>query len=135
MTKISLTGHPFLLGFDQLERLAERAAKGESYPPYNVEQTAPDAFLVSLAVAGFGEADLAIMLEGRQLSIHGKSRKAEGDRVFLHQGIASRGFQRNFILAEGIEVTGAILENGMLSIMLHRREPDLTIRTIPISRP
>lgn len=134
MTKISLAGHPFLLGFDQIERLAERAAKGESYPPYNVEQTAPDAFLISLAVAGFTQEDLAATIEGRQLVIRGRSQKSQNSRVFLHQGIATRGFQRSFVLAEGIEVSGAVLENGMLSIMLQRREPEFTVRTIPISR-
>ena len=136
MTKMSLGTHPFLLGFDQLERLAERAAKGaEGYPPYNIEHRAPDGFRITLAVAGFAENDLSLTVEDRQLVIRGRQAEdASEDRVFLHRGIASRAFQRSFVLAEGIEVEGAALENGLLHVDLRRITPQSVVRTIPISR-
>ena len=105
MTKMTLGTHPYLLGFDQLERLAERAAKGaDAYPPYNIEQSGADGFRITLAVAGFAEADLSLTIEDRQLIIRGRQSEAAEDRVFLHRGIAARAFQRSFVLAEGIEV-------------------------------
>ncbi|MBV0892224.1 Hsp20 family protein [Paracoccus sp. Z118] len=140
MSKTGLGTHPYLLGFDQLERLAERAAKGaEGYPPYNIEHLAPDhlgpdGFRITLAVAGFAEADLSITIEDRQLVIRGRQAEAAEERVFLHRGIASRAFQRSFVLAEGIEVEGAALENGLLHVDLRRRAPDSIVKTIPISR-
>lgn len=136
MTKISFGTHPYLLGFDQVERLAERAAKGaEGYPPYNIESLEAEGFRITLAVAGFAEDDLAITMEDRQLVIRGRqSDEAQGSRVFLHRGIAARAFQRSFVLAEGVEVTGARLENGLLHIDLRRRLPDQIVQTIPISR-
>ena len=135
MTKISLATHPFLLGFDQLERLAERAAKGaEGYPPYNIEHRGPDGFRITLAVAGFSGDDLAITLEDRQLVIRGRQAEVDADRVFLHRGIAARAFQRCFVLADGVEVVSAGLENGLLNIDLHRSVPDSTVQSIPISR-
>ena len=135
MTKISLATHPFLLGFDQLERLAERAAKGaEGYPPYNIEHRGPDGFRITLAVAGFSGDDLAVTLEDRQLVIRGRQAEVDADRVFLHRGIAARAFQRSFVLADGVEVVSAGLENGLLNIDLHRSVPDSTVQSIPISR-
>ena len=134
MTKISLATHPFLLGFDQIERMAERAARAEGYPPYNVEQTAPDGFRITLAVAGFSESDLTLTVEGRQLLVRGRSGDTDEGRVFLHRGIAARAFQRSFVLAEGVEVTAARLENGLLHVDLARRPPDDIVQTIPISR-
>lgn len=135
MSKISLAAHPFLLGFDQLERLAERAAKGaEGYPPYNIEHVGANGFRITLAVAGFSEADLAITLEERQLVIRGRQAEVEESRVFLHRGIAARAFQRNFVLADGVEVRAASMENGLLNIDLHRSVPDSIVQTIPISR-
>ena len=135
MTKISLAAHPFLLGFDQLERLAERAAKGaEGYPPYNIEHHAPDGFTITLAVAGFAESDLTVALENRQLTISGRQPESSEDRVFLHRGIAARAFQRSFVLADGVEVGAARLENGLLSISLQRRQLQSVVQTIPISR-
>ena len=135
MTKISLGTHPHLLGFDQLERLAERAAKGaEGYPPYNIEHVAPDAFRITLAVAGFSEDVLAITVEDRQLVIRGRQDETDGERVFLHRGIAARAFQRSFVLAEGVEVTQAGLENGLLQIELRRRPAQQIVQTIQISR-
>ena len=135
MTKISLGTHPYLLGFDQLERLAERAAKGaEGYPPYNIEHRAPDGFRITLAVAGFAEDDLSLTIEDRQLVIRGRQSEGPDDRVFLHRGIAARAFQRSFVLAEGIEVERAGMENGLLNIDLRRVTPQSIVKTIPISR-
>ena len=135
MTKISLATHPFLLGFDQLERLAERAAKGaEGYPPYNIEHLGQSGFRITLAVAGFSDDDLAITLEDRQLVIRGRQSEPGDDRVFLHRGIAARAFQRSFVLADGVEVVSAGLENGLLNIDLHRAVPDNIVQNIPISR-
>ncbi|TRW95206.1 Hsp20 family protein [Paracoccus sp. M683] len=135
MSKISLGTHPYLLGFDQLERLAERAAKGaEGYPPYNIEHFAPDGFRITLAVAGFGDDDLTITIEDRQLVIRGRQTEDDGERVFLHRGIAARAFQRSFVLADGVDVTEARLENGLLNIDLRRVQPQQVVQTIPISR-
>jgi HSP20 family molecular chaperone IbpA len=136
MTKLTLGSHPFLLGFDQLERLVERTAKADSngYPPYNIEQVGDNAFRISLAVAGFGEADLSIMLENRQLVIRGRQSEDEDERVYLHRGIAARQFQRSFVLAEGVEVAGATVEHGLLHIDLMRAEPESTVREIEITK-
>jgi HSP20 family molecular chaperone IbpA len=135
MTKMTLGTHPYLLGFDQLERLAERAAKGaEGYPPYNIEHRAPDGFRITLAVAGFAEDDLSLTIEDRQLVIRGRQAEGAEDRVFLHRGIAARAFQRSFVLAEGIEVENAALENGLLHVDLRRVVPQSIVKTIPISR-
>ena len=135
MTKLTLATHPHLLGFDQIERLAERAAKGaEGYPPYNIEHQGPNGFRITLAVAGFSDDDLAITLEDRQLVIRGRQAEPEADRVFLHRGIAARAFQRSFVLADGVEVGAARLENGLLSISLQRRQLQSVVQTIPISR-
>ena len=135
MTKLTLATHPHLLGFDQIERLAERAAKGaEGYPPYNIEHHAPDGFTITLAVAGFAEDDLTVALENRQLNISGRQPESSEDRVFLHRGIAARAFQRSFVLADGVEVVSAGLENGLLNIDLRRSVPDSIVQSIPISR-
>ncbi len=136
MTKLSFAAHPFLLGFDQLERLVERTAKtgGDGYPPYNIEQSSPDTFRITLAVAGFAEADLAISLEDRQLVIRGRQAEDDAAHVFLHRGIAARAFQRSFVLADGVEVAAAALENGLLHIDLRRALPDPVVRSIPITR-
>ena len=135
MTKLTLATHPHLLGFDQIERLAERAAKGaEGYPPYNIEHHAPDGFTITLAVAGFAESDLTVALENRQLTISGRQPESSEDRVFLHRGIAARAFQRSFVLADGVEVGAARLENGLLSISAQRRQLQSVVQTIPISR-
>ena len=135
MTKTTPGAHPYLLGFDQLERLAERAAKGtEGYPPYNIEHRAPDGFRISLAVAGFAEDDLTVTIEDRQLMIRGRQSEGAEQRVFLHRGIAARAFQRSFVLAEGIEVESAALENGLLHIDLRRLTPQGIVKSIPISR-
>ena len=126
MTKVTFASHPHLLGFEQLDRLVERTARtgNDGYPPYNIEQCSDASYRITLAVAGFAEAELAIMLENNQLSIRGRQCDAEDGRVFLHRGIAARQFQRSFVLADGVDVTGATLEHGLLHIDLARTEPD-----------
>ncbi|MEM9320431.1 MAG: Hsp20 family protein [Pseudomonadota bacterium] len=134
MTKLTLGAHPFLLGFDQLERLVERTAKAgnDGYPPYNIEQVSDDAFRITLAVAGFSEDDLSITLEDRSLMVRGRQGEDDDARVFLHRGIAARQFQRSFVLADGVEVAGATMENGLLHIDLKRARPDAVVQTIKI---
>jgi HSP20 family molecular chaperone IbpA len=124
---------PFLLGFEHLERLLERTAKsaGDGYPPYNIEDAGGERLKITLAVAGFTPENLNVTVEDNQLVIRGKQNEST-DRTFLHRGIAARQFQRAFVLAEGIEVTGAELENGLLSIELSRPKAETTTRTICI---
>jgi len=127
-----------LLGFDEVERLLDRAAKtpGDGYPPYNIERLPPiagksDRLRITLAVAGFANEDLEVTLEENQLTIRGKQSES-GDRAYLHRGIAARQFQRSFVLAAGMAVIGAELENGLLAIDLERPEPQRVIRKIDI---
>ncbi len=137
MSRMTFASHPYLLGFDQLDRLVERTAKAgnDGYPPYNIEQRAPNAYRITLAVAGFAEADLAITLEDSQLVIRGKQAEEEGDgRIFLHRGIAARQFQKSFVLADGMEVEGASLDCGLLHVDLVRSQPETVVQTIKISR-
>jgi HSP20 family molecular chaperone IbpA len=136
MTKLTFTAHPYLLGFDQLERLVERTAKtgNEGYPPFNIEQSSEHGFRITLAVAGFREADMAITVEDRQLVVRGRQADEGADRVFLHRGIAARAFQRSFVLAEGVEVAGAEMENGLLHIDLKRQVADSVVQTIRIKQ-
>jgi HSP20 family molecular chaperone IbpA len=131
---LSLFNSPFLLGFDQFERALDRVAKGagDGYPPYNIEQTGENALRITLAVAGFTRDDLSIALEDRQLTVSGKQHTDESPRTYLHRGIAARQFQRSFLLAEGIEVTGAEMTNGLLHIDLVRPEPEPNRQTIAI---
>ncbi len=134
MTKLTLGSHPFLLGFDQLERLVERTAKSgnDGYPPYNIEQKGENAYRITLAVAGFAEDDLSITVEDRQLVIRGRQAEDDGGRMYLHRGIAARQFQRSFVLAEGVEVAGAGLEHGLLHVDLSRAVPESVVQTIKI---
>lgn len=134
MTKLTLGSHPFLLGFDQLERLVERTAKSgnDGYPPYNIEAKGENAFRITLAVAGFAEDDLSITLEDRQLVVRGRQGDDSEGRVFLHRGIAARQFQRSFVLADGVEVTGAAMEHGLLHVDLKRALPENVVQTIRI---
>lgn len=135
MPRLTGFNSPLLLGFDHFEQLLDRAAKagGEGYPPYNIEQTGEHRLRITLAVAGFSMDDLTVSTEDNQLVIRGRqSDDGNGDRIFLHRGIASRQFQRNFVLAEGIEITGAYLDNGLLHIDLERHVPEPEIRTIKI---
>lgn len=136
MSKISFASHPFLLGFEQLDRLVERTAKAgnEGYPPYNIEQSSESSYRITLAVAGFREEDLAITLEDSQLVIRGKQIDDSEGRVFLHRGIAARQFQRSFVLADGVEVAGASMENGLLHVDLRRSVPETVVQTITINK-
>jgi HSP20 family molecular chaperone IbpA len=136
MTKLTFGAHPFLLGFEQLERLVERTAKtaSEGYPPFNIEATSENTYRITLAVAGFHDEDLAITVEDRQLVVRGRQGEDGTERVFLHRGIAARAFQRSFVLADGVEVAGADLEHGLLHIDLRRMVPDTIVQTIRIGR-
>lgn len=137
MTKLTFAAHPFLLGFDQLERLVERTAKSgnDGYPPFNIEQSSEHGFRITLAVAGFRESDIAITVEDHQLMIRGRQAEDGDDgRIFLHRGIAARAFQRSFVLAEGVEVAGARLENGLLHVDLVRAVPEKVVQTIRITK-
>ncbi|MEM9844487.1 MAG: Hsp20 family protein [Pseudomonadota bacterium] len=136
MTKVSLGSHPYMLGFEQLERLLERSAKSgnEGYPPFNIEQTSEHSYRITLAVAGFAENDLSITLEDRQLVIRGRQTDDGGERVFLHRGIAARQFQRSFVLADGVEVGDAVMENGLLHVDLNRAKPETIVQTIKINK-
>ena len=136
MPRLSVLNSPLLLGFEELERTLDRLSKSstEGYPPYNIEKTGEDDLRITLAVAGFSMADLQVSIEDNQLVVRGKIQD-ERERVFLHRGIASRQFQRSFLLADGIEVAGAMLDNGLLHIDLHRPRPASTVRTIEISQP
>ena len=134
MTKLTLGAHPFLLGFDQLERLVERTAKtgNDGYPPYNIEQKSDNAYRITLAVAGFAEGDLSITVEDSSLVVRGRQADDSEGRVFLHRGIAARQFQRSFVLADGVDVGEALMENGLLHIDLSRAVPDRVVQTIRI---
>jgi len=136
MTKLTLGTYPHMLGFEQLERLLERAAKAgnEGYPPFNIEQTCDHSYRITLAVAGFREDDIAITVEDRQLVIRGRQRDDSEGRIFLHRGIAARQFQRSFVLADGVEVGEAVMENGLLHIDLTRAVPDQIVRKISIRK-
>lgn len=136
MTKLTLGTHPFLLGFEQLERLVEHTARtgNDGYPPYNIEQTSERSYRITLAVAGFREDDLSITVEDRQLVVRGRQRDEVEGRTFLHRGIAARQFQRSFVLADGVEVEGASMENGLLHIDLRRAAPETVLQRIEISR-
>jgi HSP20 family molecular chaperone IbpA len=136
MTKLMLGSHPYLLGFEQLERLVERTAKSgnDGYPPYNIEQTSDRSYRITLAVAGFTETDLSITIEDRSLVIRGRQADEGDGRVFLHRGIAARQFQRSFVLADNVDVGEAQIENGLLHIDLTRHVPDAVVQTIKIKR-
>lgn len=136
-TRTIVFDSPFLLGFEQTRLLIERAAKAaaETYPPYNVEQVAEDRLRITLAVAGFSPDQLHVTVESRQLVVAGR-REPEGDRGdaqgYLHRGIAARGFMRTFVLADGMEVEGAVLEHGLLHVDVVRPEPAPVAKRIPI---
>jgi len=140
MSRMSVFNSPLLLGFEHFERILDRASKAsaESYPPYNIEQFGENALRITLAVAGFSMGDLNVSVEDNQLFIRGRLEDAVGDgdgdenRVCLHRGIASRQFQRSFVLAEGIEVQSATMDNGLLYIELERIVPEPEVRTIKI---
>ena len=138
MSRVSMFNSPLLLGFDQLERTLDRLAKSaEGYPPYNIERIArdnghPERLRITLAVAGFTRDQLDVTVEESQLVIRGRQQD-DKTRQYLHRGIAARQFQRTFVLAEGMEVLGADLKNGLLSIDLARPEPERIVKTISIT--
>ncbi|CUJ85803.1 Hsp20 family protein [Shimia thalassica] len=136
MTKLTLGSYPHMLGFEQLERLLERTSKtgNEGYPPFNIEQTSDYSYRITLAVAGFRDEDLSITVEDRQLVIRGRQSDDGMDRVFLHRGIAARQFQRSFVLADGVEVGEAIMENGLLHVDLSRERAETVVQTIQINK-
>ena len=133
MARLSLFNSPLLLGFEPFERALDRVNKvsSDGYPPYNVEQLSENELRITLAVAGFAMSDLSITIEENQLVIRGKQAD-DAERIYLHRGIAARQFQRSFVLAEGIEVRGAWLDNGLLHVDLIRPVIEPRVRTIPI---
>ena len=134
MGNSNFANHPFLLGFERLDRLMERSAQNDGYPPYNIEQVSENDFRISLAVAGFAESDLDITLSNGELMIKGAQVEDPTPRTYLHQGIAARQFQRRFVLAEGVEVRHAYMENGLLHIELRRDVQQPVSHKIEINR-
>jgi HSP20 family molecular chaperone IbpA len=134
MSHVSLFSSPLLLGFDRVERMLDRVAKSanDGYPPYNIEQIGEHCLRISLAVAGFTLDQLTVSLEDNQLTVRGKQVEEPG-RVYLHRGIAARQFQRSFVIAEGIQVSAARLDNGLLHIELQRPKPASVTRNIEIT--
>ncbi len=133
-TRNPFSNNPFLLGFGDIERLLERAAKGETegYPPYNIEEVAANAYRITLAVAGFAPETLSVIVEARVLTVTGTQPDGGREREFLHRGIAARAFRRSFVLADGVEVAGASLTDGLLQIDLTRHDPEPVVRQIAI---
>ncbi|MBV9348168.1 MAG: Hsp20 family protein [Pseudolabrys sp.] len=138
MSRVPSLSSPFLLGFDEIERVLDRVAKGaDGYPPYNIERLArdgksPERLRITLAVAGFTRDQLEVTIEESQLVIRGRQQD-DKSRTYLHRGIAARQFQRTFVLAEGMEVLGADLKNGLLSVDLVRPEPERIVKSIAIN--
>jgi len=140
MTRISAFSSPLLLGFDEVERALERLSKaaGDGYPPYNIErlpasETKGDMLRITLAVAGFSADELDVSVEDNELVICGRQVEDNGSRIFLHRGIAARQFRKVFVLADGIEVVGADLADGLLSIDLARPSTDKLVRKVEIN--
>lgn len=136
MSRVSLFSAPFLLGFDAYEERIDRLSRAaDGYPPYNIERTTDadgtERFLISIAVAGFAQAELELTQEDNQLVVRGRQKDDPG-REFLHRGIAARQFQRSFLLADGVEVKDAVLEHGMLVISVVRPKPQRLARRIDI---
>jgi HSP20 family molecular chaperone IbpA len=138
MTRVPSLSSPFLLGFDEIERILDRVAKGsDGYPPYNIERVprdteSPDRLRITLAVAGFTRDQLDVSVEDSQLVIRGRQQD-DKTRHYIHRGIAARQFQRTFVLADGMEVLGADLRNGLLSVDLVRPQPERTVKSIAIN--
>lgn len=134
MSRMSVFDNPLMLGFEPFEQLVDRISKSaqDSYPPYNIEQLDDTHMRVTLAVAGFAETDLTVTVDGNQLLVRGQRQATDDNRAFVHRGIAARQFQRSFLLADGLDVTGARLENGLLHIAINQPLPDARRRTIAI---
>ena len=139
MSRIPSLSSPFLLGFEEIERALDRVAKAaDGYPPYNIERVArdgdqPERLRITLAVAGFSRGELEITVEENELRIRGRQNEADEGRVFIHRGIAARQFQRTFLLADGMQVAGAELRDGLLSIDLERPETVRAVRRVDIA--
>lgn len=136
MSHTTVFASPYLIGFDRLEESLDRLTRGaaDGYPPYNIEDMGGDRLAVTLAVAGFAQDELEITVEGDRLLVLGRrAAGADAPGQFLHRGIATRAFQRAFLLADGIEVIGARLADGLLTIDLARPATIETSRSIPIS--
>ena len=133
MTRVPLLSSPFLLGFERLEGMLERAARSadDGYPPYNIEQTSETSWRIVLAVAGFRPENLSVTVEDNQLVIAG-AQPDDKSKTFVHRGIATRQFQRRYVLADGIEVVHAGVENGLLTVDLTRPKTQPVIRKIDI---
>ena len=136
MSRLPVFDSPLLLGFDHFERVIDRVAKSsaEGYPPYNIEQIDKEALRITIAVAGFSMNDLEVTTEDNQLVIRGRSAGEDKERIYLHKGIAARQFQRSFVLAEGIEVVTARLQDGLLHIDMLRPVPEPEVRKIKIEK-
>ena len=139
MTRLTLFDSPLFLGFDEIEQTFDRLKKSatEGYPPYNIEQIGDNGLRITVAVAGFTMDDLDVQIENKQLMISGKRTPSaqDSERVFLHRGIATRQFQRSFILADGIEIKGAWMDNGLLNVDMERIEPKSNAKKIEIQAP
>ena len=133
MTRVSLFNSPLMLGFEQLEQALDRVSKAsaDGYPPYNIEQVGDNRLRITLAVAGFSPDELSVSVEDTQLTVQGR-QKDDASRTYLHRGIAARQFQRSFVLADGMEVDGATIENGLLHVDLLRPSPESRQRKIEI---
>jgi HSP20 family molecular chaperone IbpA len=136
MSRLPVFDSPLLLGFDHFERVIDRVAKSsaEGYPPYNIEQINKEALRITVAVAGFSMDDLEVTTEDNQLVIRGRNAAEDKERIYLHKGIAARQFQRSFVLAEGIEVVTARLQDGLLHIDMLRPVPEPEVRNIKIEK-
>ncbi len=134
MNRISLFNSPLLLGFDNFERVFERIAKNpsEGYPPYNIEQIGENGLRISIAVAGFSKEDISVTVEDNQLIIRGKCSQDESEKIYLHRGIATRQFQRTFILADGVEVKEAEFNSGLLHIDLEKPTIKTRVKNVEI---
>ena len=135
MSRVSMFNSPLLLGFDHFESMIDQLAKAgnDGYPPYNIEHVSDRELRITMAVAGFAEEDVQITLEQNQLLVQGRQQD-DNDKVYLHRGIAARQFQKRFVLAEGIEVLGAEMDNGLLHIELARPEPSIISQEIKIRK-
>jgi HSP20 family molecular chaperone IbpA len=136
MSRLSGFNSPLCLGFDHFERILDQASKAsaEGYPPYNIEQCGENELRITIAVAGFSMDDLNVTTEDNQLVVRGRRCEEDRDRIYLHRGIAARQFQRSFVLAEGIEIKGALMDNGLLHVDLIRHVPEPEIRNIKIEQ-
>ena len=136
MARLSFAAHPFLLGFEQIDRLLEKTIKtgNDGFPPYNIELSDENSYKITLAVAGFSEEELSVTLEERQLIITGKQVETDSSITYVHKGIAARHFQKSFVLADGVEIEGAELEKGLLNIFLVRKKLEVRIKAIKINQ-